>query len=155
MYSTHKTHQARAIPVGLILRRLAVWFCYGVAAVALGILLGGCATLPKDEPQAIAIESVRITAAGHYVDLRYRVIDPVRANELLGPGVKPSLTDEETGAVMRVPMTAKLGALRQTRGDQRTDRSYFVLFANTAGIKSGDSVTADLGGMTFANLIVE
>ncbi|MGB5719371.1 MAG: hypothetical protein WBM34_01670, partial [Woeseiaceae bacterium] len=104
---------------------------------------------------SISIESVRLTAAGHYIDLRYRVLDPVRANESLGPGVKPVLIDELTGATMGVPMTAKLGSLRQTRGDQRPDRSYFVLFANTAGVRSGSSVTAQLGDMRFENLTIE
>lgn len=128
-----------------------------IVLIALSVvLLGGCATQrATSEDKPIAIESVRITAAGHYIDLRYRVLDPVRANEILGPGVKPTLKDEATGVVMAVPMTAKLGALRQTRGEQRTDRSYFVLFANTAGIRSGASVTAELGGVEFTNLIVQ
>ena len=118
------------------------------------LLLSGCA-ISAPAAQAIEIESVRMTAAGHFIDLRYRVLDPVRANELLGPGIKPTLTDEKTGAVMAGPMTAKLGSLRQTRGEQRSDRSYFVLFANTAGIAPGSRVTADLGGMTFRDLVVE
>jgi hypothetical protein len=119
-------------------------------------VLTGCAgqSTNRSDP-SIEIEAVRITAAGHYIDLRYRVLDPARANESLGPGVKPVLIDEATGVVMSVPMTAKLGALRQTRGNQRPDRSYFVLFANTAGARSGSIVTAKLGDMRFENLIIE
>jgi hypothetical protein len=45
--------------------------------------------------------------------------------------------------------------LRQTRGEQRPDRSYFVLFANTAGVRSGSHVTADIGDMKFESLIIE
>lgn len=120
------------------------------------VMLSGCASPVKKQPAtSIQIESVRMTAAGHYIDLRYRVLDPARANESLGPGVKPVLIDELTGATMAVPMTAKLGSLRQTRGDQRTDRSYFVLFANTAGVRSGSSVTAQIGDMRFENLTIE
>lgn len=119
-------------------------------------LLSGCATMAEQEPPpSISIESVRITAAGHYIDLRYRVLDSTRANESLGPGVKPVLIDELTGATMGVPMTAKLGSLRQTRGEQRPDRTYFVLFANTAGVRSGSSVTAQMGDMKFENLTIE
>jgi hypothetical protein len=119
-------------------------------------LFSGCAANSVAAPaRSIEIESVRVTAAGHYIDLRYRVLDPVAANASLGPGVKPTLIDEASGLVMSVPMTAKLGALRQTRGDQRTDRSYFVLFANTAGVQSGSRVTAKLGDMTFESLTIE
>ena len=133
-------------------RRLAAVSIFPIAIV----LLAACATNSVMAPaSSIEIESVRVTAAGHYIDLRYRVLDPVAANASLGPGVKPTLIDEASGLVMSVPMTAKLGALRQTRGDQRTDRSYFVLFANTAGAKSGSRVTAKLGDMTFESLTIE
>ena len=106
-------------------------------------------------PAPIAIESVRVTAAGHYVDLRYRVTDAARANELLGPGVKPILIDQATGVQMGVPMTAKLGPLRQTQAVQRPDHLYFVMFVNSAGLKPGSRVTAQLGRITLADLAVE
>jgi len=126
--------------------------------VLLTLTAAGCASnvaTRSDEPQSIEIESVRVTAAGHYIDLRYRVLDPEGANSSLGPGVKPTLTDDATGIIMAVPMTAKLGSLRQTRGDQRPNRSYFVLFVNSAGLTSGSRVTADLGDMRFESLTIE
>ncbi len=107
------------------------------------------------ESAPISIESVRITAAGHYVDLRYRVLDPVRANEMLGPGVRPVLIDQASGLKMGVPMTAKLGPLRQTQANQRPDHLYFVMFTNTAGLHPGSQVTAQLGDITVTNLTVE
>lgn len=125
-------------------------------AMLLAWTLSGCASQPKPtQAQAIAIESVRITAAGHNIDLRYRVLDPDKANASLGPGVKPTLIDEATGTVMAVPTTAKLGALRQTKAYQKTDRSYFVLFVNSAGLVPGSKVTAQMGDMTFEGLTVE
>ncbi|MDH5620454.1 MAG: hypothetical protein OEY74_00085 [Gammaproteobacteria bacterium] len=134
-------------------RRLSTAVTFAVLAIA---FLSGCASqVATRKAPSIEIESVRVTAAGHYIDLRYRVLDPVAANESLGPGVKPTLTDVASGIVMSVPMTAKLGSLRQTRGEQRPDRSYFVLFTNTAGVGSGSYVTAELGDMTFENLIIE
>ena len=126
--------------------------------VAALIALAGCAARPgvQAEPTPpIKIEAVRLTAAGHYVDLRYRVLDAARANELLGPGVKPVLIDEANGATMGVPMTAKLGPLRQTQATQRPDHLYFVMFLNSAGLTPGSKVTAQLGGITLANLTVE
>lgn len=116
--------------------------------------LVACASAPPPA-QPIRIESVRLTAAGHYVDLRYRVLDAPAAQAVLGPGVKPLLTDEVTGRTMAVPSTAKLGSLRQTQNAQRPDHLYFVLFINSAGLKPGSRVAVDLGGMQFRHLIVE
>ena len=132
-------------------------------AVAAALLVAsGCAGGPQARPEArpeppspISIEAVRITAAGHYIDLRYRVLDPARANEMLGPGVKPLLIDQATGLKMGVPMTAKLGPLRQTQARQRPDHLYFVMFTNTAGIHPGSLVTAQLGDITVTDLTVE
>jgi hypothetical protein len=56
---------------------------------------------------------------------------------------------------MAVPTTAKLGALRQTRGVQKPDHTYFVLFLNSAGARSGSIVTAEIGDMRFENLTIE
>jgi hypothetical protein len=123
------------------------------------MLLGaGCAAVGRDadrQIRPIEIQSVRITAAGHYVDLRYRVLDAPSAQAMLGPGVKPVLTDEATGRTMAVPSTAKLGSLRQTQNAQRPDHLYFVLFINSAGLKPGSRVTAELGPMTFRHLTVQ
>ena len=125
--------------------------------VAIAPGLAGCTSLGThsgDSP-ALAIDSVRVTAAGHYIDLRYRVLDPVRANQALGPGVKPKMIDESSGAIMAVPTTAKLGSLRQTQAEQRPNRTYFVLFVNSAGIRPGSVVTAQLGDFEFKHLKVE
>jgi hypothetical protein len=128
-----------------------------VLAIAAVILLSACATQPaaKSAKNAIHIEAVRLTAAGHYVDLRYRVLDVEEARKFIGPGVKPTLIDEATGTVMAVPMTAKLGSLRQTRGVQKPDHLYFILFVNAAGLQRGSQVTAEIGDVRFENLTVE
>ncbi len=125
------------------------------ALVAALFMLTGCASQKVAASNSIEIESLRLTAAGHYLDLRYRVLDAERANASLGPGVKPLLIDDATGTVMAVPTTAKLGSLRQTRGIQKPDRSYFVLFVNSARLSSGSRVTAEIGDMTFENLVIE
>ncbi len=140
----------------LIIPRNAAPAITALILVVVAVWLAGCAGLDHvASAKPIAIESVRLTAAGHFVDLRYRVLDPAGANEALGPGVKPFLIDDASGQVMAVPMTAKLGSLRQTQADQRPNRTYFVLFANTAGVSAGSRVTADLGGMRFTDLIVQ
>ena len=119
--------------------------------------LSACASLPEraSARHGLEIASLRISAAGHLVDLRYRVTDPQLAKATLGPKVRPQLIDEKTGVVMTVPTTAKLGALRQTQAAQKTGRTYFVLFANTAAIRPGSRVTAVLGEAQFRHLVVE
>ena len=97
----------------------------GIALLlALEALATGCVTGDSGRHAAntapIHVESVRLTAAGHYIDLRYRVVDPEQAQRALGPKVRPQLINEATGTVMAVPMTAKLGALRQTQAVQKS-----------------------------------
>jgi hypothetical protein len=116
--------------------------------------MSGCASL-RGPRAPIEVQSVRLTAANHYLDLRYRVIDPVAAQQALGPGVKPRLIAESTGTVMYVPSTAKLGSLRQTQAEQKLNHTYFVLFINNANLQPGSRVTAELGALRFAHLVVE
>ena len=127
-------------------------------ACAGSVLAAGCAGGPQpkaaDATPPIAIDSIRLTAANHYLDLRYRVLDAERAQESLGPGVQPRLIDERTGVVMAVPMTAKLGSLRQTQAVQEPGRQYFVMFIN-GGVGPGSRVTAELGELKFEHLVVE
>jgi hypothetical protein len=118
--------------------------------------LAGCASMPsKAPPQAIAIDAIHMSAAGSFIDLRYRVLDATKATEVLGPKVRPRLIDERTGSVMAVPMTAKLGSLRQTQGRQATGRTYFILFANNGSVAPGSRVTAEIGPLVFKHLTVE
>lgn len=130
---------------------------YTLAAVVIAALAGcaGAGGLRAGEPAPIAIQSVRLTAAGHYIDLRYRVTDVEQANRLLGPSVRPLLIDQATGRQMAVPMTAKLGPLRQTQARQKADHLYFVMFTNTAGLVPGSKVTARLGDINIADLTVQ
>jgi len=121
-------------------------------------MTGGCATqppAPASAPMPIAVQSVRLTAADHYVDLRYRVLDPAAAQQVLGPGVHPRLINEANGAVMAVPTTAKLGSLRQTQAAQRPGHTYFVMFINSGALQPGSRVTAELGSLRIPHLLVE
>jgi hypothetical protein len=127
--------------------------------LALCAVAGGCATpsaiAPPRGDAPISIVAVQLTAAGHYVDLRYRVTDPERAQAALGPKVRPRLINEANGAAMAVPTTAKLGSLRQTQAVQEAGRTYFVMFINSGGVREGSRVTAELGELRFENLRVE
>jgi len=150
--------RSRAIerPASACTKTVPLAIVIGLVVAAL-ITLAGCASQRSAATanNSIEIDSLRLTAAGHFLDLRYHVLDAERANASLGPGVKPVLIDDATGTVMAVPTSAKLGSLRQTRGVQKPDRSYFVLFVNTARLSSGGHVTAKIGDMTFENLVIE
>jgi len=139
------------------LARTATWVAVlGVCGIALhGCQAPGRTTSADSRAQPIAIDSLHLSAAGRLVDLRYRVLDPDAAQQSLGPKVRPKLIDEATGIEMSVPSTAKLGSLRQTQGKQLTGRTYFVLFINNAGVKTGSHVTAELGDLRFRHLVVE
>lgn len=124
-------------------------------AVIAATAASGCAVQGSARSAPIAIESVRLTAADHYIDLRYRVLDPAAAQAALGPKVRPKLVNEDNGAVMAVPTTAKLGALRQTQARQAEGRTYFVFFVNSGGVRPGSRVSAELGALRFEDLTVQ
>jgi hypothetical protein len=66
------------------------------------------------EQFGVRLTGVRLTANGYVVDLRYRVLDPVKAQALLDRTVRPVLVDETTGNRFYVPVPPTVGALRQT-----------------------------------------
>ena len=154
--SSHKD----SVPTVASLRRRTGRAASFAPLLTLCALAAGCATggavapvVPADAP--ISVVAVQLTAAGHYVDLRYRVIDPERAQLALGPKVRPQLINEANGTAMAVPTTAKLGSLRQTQAVQETGRTYFVMFVNSGGVQTGSRVTAELGELRFEHLLVE
>jgi hypothetical protein len=140
------------------------FFLFSCALIVLAVAVAGCASTSGSRksqaavvppPPPLQIVSVRLTAAGHYLDLRYRVTDGPRAAELMQPKVRMYLVDEATGATMTVPETAKLGALRQLARHPETGRTYFVMFDNRIGVGSGRSVKAVIGEYEFPGLKVE
>jgi hypothetical protein len=106
----------------------------------------------------IAITSVRLSAGGYMLDVRYRITDPDKAARLTSHAAKPYLVDERTGARMLVPSPPKVGALRQLprRGAATTGRTYFMLFANPGRtVKAGGTVTLVLGDLRAEHLPVQ
>lgn len=117
-------------------------------------LLTACATVGPVKEGPIEVQYVRMTAAGKFVDLRYRVTDAEEARKVLGArGVKFLLRNERTGRLMQVPVSEKLGNLRQTRG-VKPGHTYFMLFQG-GGLKRGDTVTAQIGELEFRHLRVQ
>ena len=109
-----------------------------------------------EQQYGVSILGVRMTAAGHMLDFRYRVLDTSKAGRLIRPKMGLALIDQATKAEMSVPVMDKVGALKQTRSHLFPDRTYSVLFSNRAGIvKPGSKVSIQFGELTLDNLIVE
>ncbi len=130
--------------------------------------LAGCATSqdsgasgkmdPNEELEArwgVRVESIRLTAFGHLVDFRYRVIDPEKAATLMKRGREAFLVDVTTGTKLSVPVT-KVGQLRGTGTLPKANRVYTVMF-NTGGglIKQGSKVSVIIGDFKAEHLTVE
>ena len=106
-----------------------------------------------EEKWGIRILSLRPTAAGHMLDLRYRVTDPVKARDILDKRQKAYIVDQKSGKALPVPVTTA-GPLRQTTLQPEAGRIYFVLFSNPAGlVKEGSNVTVILGDFRAEDLI--
>jgi len=145
--------------------------CLG--AIALTLVLGGCAGTAEKQPDyaeagkvetqagsadalGIEVEGIRLSAAGYMLDVRYRVLDPVKAAPLLDPKIQPYLLDEASGAQLAVPDAPKVGRLRATsRNKVITGRTYYMLFANPGRyLKAGSKVTVVAGDARISDLTV-
>ncbi len=103
----------------------------------------------------VRVESIRLTAAGHMVDFRYRVIDPEKAATLTKRGREAFILDEATSTKLPVPVT-KVGQLRGTGTKPQKDRVYTVMFNSGGGlIQQGSVVTVVIGDFKAEHLIVE
>lgn len=104
----------------------------------------------------IEVTALRLTANGHMLDFRYKVLDPKKAKPMFDKKIKPYLIDHASGAKAEVPMTPKLGALRQAPRISRAGQVYFAIFANPGKlIKAGSKVTVVYGEHKIENLVVE
>lgn len=147
------------------------------ALLLVGIGVAGCATrspqsgpgsaeppakspVPNPEFYAerwgIEIVGLRLTAADHLLNFRYRILDPDKAQPLVDRRNKPLLIDPKTGRAGAVPVPGKLGPMRATQkfGKPKVDRVYWVIFQNPGAIRRGDTMTVSIGEFR-ADLVVE
>ena len=103
----------------------------------------------------IELTAMRITAEGHMVDFRYRVLDADKAAPLFKRQTKPYLIHQESGKVLAVPNTAKIGSLRNSNTPQE-GRIYWMFFGNHHRlVQKGDKVTVAIGDFRARDLEVE
>jgi len=127
------------------------------------ILLSGCQTTSTLEEKndiyeqqwGVHVLGIHRTAAGYMLDFRYRVLDAEKATPILNRRIKPELLVEKDNRILRVPVTSKLGPLRQSAKFAKQDRNYFMFFANPAKlVQRGDKVTIVIGDFRAEHLIV-
>ena len=107
------------------------------------------------EKWGIEITSLRLTANDHMLDYRYRVLDADKATDLFKRQIKPYLIHQETGQVMAVPETAKLGPLRNSNIPQE-GKIYWMFFGNAGKlVQPGDKVTVVIGEFRVEDIVVE
>ncbi len=107
------------------------------------------------EKWGVEVLGIQASATGYILDFRYRVVDADKAAPLLDRRIKPYIVVEKDDARLEVPVTNKLGALRQTTKHVKPNRNYFVLFSNPARhVKPGDKVTVVIGDFVAENLSV-
>lgn len=114
-------------------------------------------TEPGDiaEQWGIEITSLRLTANGHMLDYRYRVLDADKATDLFKRQIKPYLIHQKSEKVLAVPETAKLGPLRNSNIPQE-GKIYWMFFGNTGKlVEPGDKVTVVIGEFRVEDIVVE
>ncbi|MGV8040682.1 MAG: hypothetical protein AB2L07_11560 [Thermoanaerobaculaceae bacterium] len=126
-------------------------------AVALAPADPAAALAVVDPTQAwgIEISSLRTTAAGSMLDVRYRVLDGEKARAVLNPNVRLALIDQTSGKVLAVPSGGKVGALRQVARNPQVGKIYALLFGNPGRlVQSGSRVTLVAGEQRVKDLVV-
>ena len=103
----------------------------------------------------ITLVSLRPTAAGQMLDLRFKVLDPDKAKPVLDKGSKAYLTDAASGKMLPIPVT-KAGPMRQTTLKPEAGRVYFMLFSNPGQlVKEGSRVNLVVGSFRKDGIVVD
>lgn len=98
--------------------------------------------------------TVRLTGADHFIDFRYRILDPEKAVSLLKRKQTVYLIHEPSGTQMPVPVT-KLGPMRGSDVKPRANKQYAVLFNNVGKLtRKGDPVTIVIGDCRIGQMVV-
>ena len=103
----------------------------------------------------VAVEAVHLSSAGYVLDMRYRVLDIEKSAAMLGRQAKPYVIVDKSGAKLGVPISYKLGPLRQSTAHPEGERIYFTFFANPGRhVESGDTIRLVVGDFATGSLIV-
>lgn len=136
-----------------------------LGALAALLLLFGCShqgqqLTPTAQTPSLVEEwgvepvAIRLAAADHFLDFRFRIIDPQKAVQLMQRNTRAYVIDEASGKVLPVPIT-KLGPLRSNAIQPKANKNYTILFSNNGKhVKPGSRVTVVIGAFKVEHLIV-
>lgn len=113
---------------------------------------------PLEKEWGIKLYGIRSTAGGYMLEMKFRVLENEKAFPLLKRDTKRYVIVEKSGAVLEVPYTQKLGALRstvRTSNMVKDDRNYLALFANPGKhVNPGDKVTLVIGNFMAESVTI-
>lgn len=138
----------------------------------LSCILAGCSSTATHEPVqlhhpaqqtgqvldqwGVEILSLRSTAAGYFLDLRYRVLDADKAQSLTDVKKDAYVLDPQSQIRQEVADTPTAGKLRERGRKLIPDRVYSIVFANAAKrITPGMKVTLVVGDLRLDNVEVQ
>lgn len=126
-----------------------------LAAVLPGLASASAPSPVHPGPAPIEITSVRLSASGYMLDLRYRILDVEGAWAAFNRRQRPLLHHTASGATLIVPAPAYVGPLVQTSERPKADRVYFIFFANPGRlVKAGDEVRLTVAGREYGPFTV-
>jgi hypothetical protein len=104
----------------------------------------------------IQVDSLRLSMANSVVDLRYKILDPVKAAQLANGKTPAYIIDRATGTKLVMPTPPKEGAFPPTAHRLVAGKTYFAMVSNQGGtLKSGSQVTVVVGGSEATDLTVQ
>ena len=109
------------------------------------------------ERWGVELLGMRRSAAGMFLDFRFRVLNIEKSLPLFDHRIKPQLLAERTDIQLPLAMSTKVGAFRPTnRGKNiKADKNYYMLFGNPdRHVKVGEKVSVIIGDFKVEHLIV-
>jgi hypothetical protein len=98
----------------------------------------------------VKITQVAVTGNGGLVDLRFKVVDPQRANALHDPATPPAVVDEESGLVVH-----QLLMDHSHTDPYKTGVTYYLVFNNPGNwVHHGSRVSVMLGDAQVEHVLV-
>jgi len=110
-------------------------------------------TQSLDERWGVEVVGLRLTAAGHMLDFRYKVLDAAKAAPLFVRANQPHLIHLASGESLPVYTPAKIGPMRNSNPPLE-GRVYFMFFPNPGMVRAGDQARLEIGDFS-TQLVVE
>lgn len=108
------------------------------------------------ERWGLQVLGIRRSASDYMLDFRFKILDTKKAATIMDRGTKAYIIDEKTGRHYSVPVTKKLGPLRQSGLQTKPNKNYFMFFANPARVlKRGDMVSVVIGDFKAEHIKIE